>query len=160
MKAPDAATVTRAPGHAARDPGHDMKASAAANVRRAPGHALRDPGHAARDQGHAMKAPAVATAARSSEAGVPMTVLVARIVRQHMKEEEEKKASDKLEEGEKVLENRRARLCNIRGEDWKLFKKNIFEICIFNLGLVWFDLVVSSFNLLLCLNWSKSLVWW
>ena len=125
MKAPDAATVTRAPGHAARDPGHDMKASAAANVTRAPGHAFRDPGHAARDPGHAMKAPAVATAARSSEAGVPMTVLVARIVRQHMKEEEEKKASDKLEKGEKVLENRRARLCNIRGEDWKLFKTNI-----------------------------------
>ena len=71
MKAPDAATVTRAPGHAARDPGHDMKASAAANVTRAPGHALRDPRHAARDPGHAMKAPAVATAARSSEARVP-----------------------------------------------------------------------------------------
>ena len=42
------------------------------------------------------------------------------------------------------------------GSRLKKILVDFFEICIFNLGLVWFDLVVSSFNLLLCFELVKK----
>ena len=72
------------------------------------------------------------THSRQTEAGVSMTVLVARRVRQHLEGEEVKKASDKLEkvmkgyieeeetfkEGGKVLVDMRRRLGKVSGGDW------------------------------------------
>ena len=72
------------------------------------------------------------THSRQTEAGVSMTVLVARRVRQHLDGEEVEKASDKLEkvmkgyieeeetfkEGGKVLVDMRRRLGKVSGGDW------------------------------------------